>query len=112
MSDKIWAEGFYFQRNENAPDFVIGRVGIDVQRFINWLERQPVSDRGYLNIQITRSKDGTKYSAALDTWKPNGEKPRQSSAAAYRDAKDGTRRATVDFDDSIPFMAHERGWLL
>lgn len=112
MSDRIFAEGFYFNRNENAPDFVIGRIGIDVQRFIAWLEKQPVSDRGYLNISVTRSKDGTKYSAALDTWKPNSEKPKQSSASDYRAARDGERRATVDFDDQIPFMTHERGWLL
>ena len=90
---KVWCEGFYFDRRENAPDFVIGRIGIDVQRFVAWLEEQPVSDRGYLNINVTRSKDGTKYSASLDTWKPSGERREPAPAA------------TVDMDDDsdLPF---------
>ena len=92
---KVWCEGFYFDRRENAPDFVIGRIGIDVQRFVAWLEKQSVSDRGYLNINVTRSKDGTKYSASLDTWKPSGER---------RDAPT-TRGAVFEDDDlsDLPF---------
>jgi hypothetical protein len=87
---KIFCEGFYFDRRENAPDFVVGKIGIHVPRFIEWLEKQPVNDREYLNINVTRSKDGSKYSASLDTWKPSGER-RQEPAPA------------VDMDDGIPF---------
>ena len=94
---KVWAEGLFFDRHERAPDFVIGRMGIDVKRFVNWLEKQPVSEKGYLNIQITRSRDGTKYSAALDTWKPN----QRDTPVADR----GRETAAIDLDDdgSIPF---------
>ena len=99
---KVWCEGFYFDRRENAPDFVIGRIGIDVQRFVAWLEKQPVSDRGYLNINVTRSKDGSKYSASLDTWKPSGERRQEP----VREPVGG------DLDDGIPFATHESGWLV
>jgi hypothetical protein len=98
---KIWAEGFYFDRRENAPDFVIGRIGIDRERFIAWLMKQPVSDRGYLNINVTRSKDGLKYSASLDTWQPSAPKgssaPRKVADNAY------ARRDDTPYDDQIPW---------
>ena len=95
MSDsKVWAEGLYARRRDNAPDWVTIDLGIDVQRFIAWLQQQPVSEKGYLNINVTRSKDGTKYSAALDTWKPSGER-RQEPGREPAPA--------VDMDDGIPF---------
>ena len=90
---KVWAEGLYVRRRDNAPDWVTVDLGIDVKRFVAWLEKQPVSDRGYLNINVTRSKDGTKYSASLDTWKPSGER-REPAPVVDMD----------DLDDSgIPF---------
>ena len=92
MSDKIFAEGMYARRRDNAPDWVTVDLGIDVKRFVTWLEKQPVSDKGYLTVNVTRSKDGTKYSASLDTWKPSGDR-RQEPAPA----------ATVDMDDDLPF---------
>ena len=98
---KIWAEGFYFDRRENAPDFVIGRIGVDVKRFVAWLEKQPVSERGYLNINVTRSKDGTKYTASLDTWQPTQTAKPQQGAPVLD-----------DFNDDIPFAPHEGGWLV
>ena len=95
---KVWCEGFFFDRRENAPDFVIGRIGIDVQRFTAWLEKQPVSDRGYLNINVTRSRDGAKYSASLDTWQPGDNSGRSAPQ------KVAERRApAVDLDDGIPW---------
>ena len=100
MSDqKVWAEGLYARRRDNAPDWVTVDLGIDVKRFTKWLENMPVSDKGYLTVNVTRSKDGTKYSASLDTWKPSGER-RQEPVPA------------VDMDDGIPFMTYERGWLV
>lgn len=100
MSEKIWAEGLYCRRRDNAPDFVVIDLGIDVQRFVKWLERQPVSEKGYLTVNVTRSKDGTKYSAALDTWKPRSEP--KDDGAAYRAAKEG-RYVPADPDDDLPF---------
>ncbi len=94
---KIWAEGLYARRNENAPDWVTVDLGIDVQRFVTWLQKQPVSEKGYLTVKVTRSKDGTKYSAALDTWKPSGERQRSEAAREY------AGRDNRPFDDQMPW---------
>jgi hypothetical protein len=84
MSDKIFAEGAYFERRENAPEFVVGRLGIDVRRFVAWLEKQPVSEKGYLNLNIAQGRNGKHY-VELDTWKPTQSKPAQPQGGDYND---------------------------
>jgi len=65
---KIFAEGFYFERRENAPDFVIGRVSVKVNKAVKFLNAH-ANEKGYVNMNILRSKDGGAY-MELDTWTP------------------------------------------
>ncbi len=96
MSEKIFAEGLYFDRRDNAPDFVAGRVSIAVDRFTSWLIDQERSEKGYVNIQILRKRDGSGYYAALDDWKPSPDRAggSQRRAEAHGDP---------EFGDDIPF---------
>ncbi len=88
MSDKIFAEGIYFDRRETAPDFVVGRLGIDRDRLVKWLEKQQVSDRGYLNLNIAQSRNG-KYYVELDTWQPSGDRVTERAAPILDDGLEG-----------------------
>ena len=103
MSDKkVFSEGIYFNApHERAPEFVIGKLSIARERFIGWLEQQTASEKGYVNLQIKKSRDGKIY-IELDSWQP-GERaePRREPAGPV----------VEDFNDDIPFDAHERGWL-
>lgn len=110
MSDKIFAEGVYWSRRDSAPDYVIGRIGIDVERFVKWLEKQPTSERGYLNLNVLRGRNGKEY-VELDTWQPGNAKAARSEGREYGGGGSRQETPVVDFDDSIPFMTHERGWL-
>jgi hypothetical protein len=90
MSDKIvFASGAYFDRNDKAPDFVVGRLSVNVDKFVAWLAEQERSEKGYVNMQVLRKRDGSGYYVALDTWKPTKQ----------------AQPETVPFDDSadIPF---------
>ncbi len=99
MSNIEFASGAYFDRNEKAPDFVVGRLSLNVDKFAAWLAEQERSEKGYVNMQVLRKRDGTGYYVALDTWKPQAKQAQPEPAAA-------------DFDDAIPFMTHERGMLV
>lgn len=68
MAEKTFADGFYFERRENAPDFVVGRISVKVNKAKDFLDAH-VNDRGYVNLNILRSKDGGAY-MELDTWQP------------------------------------------
>lgn len=101
MSDVEFARGFYWNPpHENAPDFVIGKVSINKEQFLGWLERQEPNEKGYVRLDIKRSRDGKAY-ASLDTWQPS-----QGGAGSRRADRQETAGG---FDDSIPFIAHEQG---
>jgi hypothetical protein len=90
MSETELARGFYFDEpKENAPNWVVGKVSINKEQFLGWLEKQKANDKGYVRLDVKRSKEGKIY-ASLDTWKPSGER-RQEPVPA------------VDMDDGIPF---------
>tara|TARA_R110002020_G_scaffold193468_17_gene393892 strand:+ start:1152 stop:1451 length:300 start_codon:yes stop_codon:yes gene_type:complete len=67
-NEKIFADGFSFQRNENAPDFVIGKVKIKMDQALPWL-KQNASKDGWVNLDVKQSKGG-KFYLELDQWQP------------------------------------------
>ena len=67
--EKIYAKGLFAKRNERAPEFVICGLSVKTDDFIQFL-KENTNDKGYVNLQILKSKDkGTLY-AVLDTFEP------------------------------------------
>lgn len=96
MSDKNFAEGIYYSPpHENAPDFVLGKIAINVPAAITWLEANK-NDSGWVNMDAKLSKGG-KYYVEKDDWKPSGQRSSTPSGAAPN------APAPEDPDDSIPF---------
>ena len=71
QQEKIFADGFSFKRNENAPNFVVGRMSVKVEDAVVWLKSN--AKNGWVNMDIKQSKGGNYY-CELDTWeaKPQG----------------------------------------
>lgn len=67
MSDKVFAEGLYFF--ESDKDFILGKLSVNSNQFIEWLEKQETDEKGYVKLDILKSKEGKPY-IALNTWKP------------------------------------------
>ena len=66
----IYAKGLFFNDpSENAPDFVIGKLSIQVDDFAKWANEQEKNEKGYVSIEILRSREDKKPYAKLDTWK-------------------------------------------
>jgi hypothetical protein len=88
MSEKTFAEGCYWNAPpETAPKFVVGRIGIQRDRFMEWLEKQPVSEKGYLSLDVTERRNAPgEYSVALNTWKPAQSKPAPAVSGEYDDS--------------------------
>jgi hypothetical protein len=78
--EKIFADGFSFKRNENAPDFVVGKQSIKVDEAIAFLKKY--AKNGWVNLDIKQAKGGNFY-CELDTWeaKPKAEAPAQAVAS-------------------------------
>ena len=58
--------------SENAPDFVVAKIGIHVDDFKKWLADQDTNEAGWLNLEIKRKLDDReRLSVTVDNWKPN-----------------------------------------
>lgn len=58
----------FFSPNEKAPDFIIGRISINPERFISYLNTLTPDTKGYIGFDVKMSKAGKPY-VALDTYK-------------------------------------------
>mgnify|MGYP003624789883 CR=1 FL=1 len=69
--EKIFAEGFSFKKQENAPDFVVGRVSVKCDEAVSFMKEH--QSNGWINLNIKYAKSGKPY-MELDTWKPTEKK--------------------------------------
>ena len=63
---KTFANGFIFKRNDNAPEFVVGKLSLKADEAIQFIKEN--SSNGWVNLDIKKSKEG-KYYIELDTFK-------------------------------------------
>lgn len=68
--EKTFADGFVFKRNDNAPDFVVGKLAIKVEDAVVFLKANAKS--GWVNIDVKQSQSGNYY-CELDTWTPKNQ---------------------------------------
>ena len=67
--EKIYAKGLFVKRNEKAPDFVVCNISIKADDFDKFV-KENTNEKGYVNLQVLKSKDkGTLY-AVVDTFEP------------------------------------------
>lgn len=66
--EKVFADGFSFKRNENAPDFVVGRLAIKVEDAVAFMKDH--QKNGWVNISIKYGRSGNPY-CELDNFEPS-----------------------------------------
>jgi len=93
MDNKTFAEGINFKRNDNAPDFVVGKLTIKADAAIQFIEK--FSKDNWMNLDIKKAKSG-KYYIELDTYVSNTPK-------AKTDLGPGTYKTAEEFDKDLPF---------
>ena len=69
MEEKKYAKGMFAKRNEKAPEFVVCSLSCKTDEFIQFL-RENTNDKGYVNMQVLKSKDKSTMYAVLDTFEP------------------------------------------
>lgn len=55
-----------------SPSFVVGRIGIKVSTFLQYLEEH-INDNGFVNIDLLRDKEGKLY-FKINDWMPDRAK--------------------------------------
>ena len=109
MADIQFIDGLIVKApNDRAPDYVKAKLSIKRLELIEWLKAQTGD---WINADVKVSQAG-KWFAAVDTWKPDGQ--RQQTGSAGR-TPDGSRGAPLDqrgqdLDDDIPFISNAGAW--
>ena len=73
--EKEYVDGlFYNFPHENAPEFVLASLSIQRDKFVQWLNDKEVSDKGYIKIDVKKSREGKPY-CELNTYKGTPKEP-------------------------------------
>lgn len=95
-TEKIFATGFSFKRNPNAPEFVVGRQSIKVDEAIAFLQAN--QKNGWVNLDVKQAKGGSYY-LELDTW----EAPGGGTGRATSNAGSNYQHAPTTPNGDLPF---------
>lgn len=93
--ETIFIDGMFVEKpHPNAPKWIKLRISMKVIELVSFL-KEHINEKGYVNIDINKSKDGTKYYATLNQWKKG-------------DIKDELEKEIDEFNreinaDDIPF---------
>jgi hypothetical protein len=98
--DKVFAEGFSFKRNDNAPEFVVGRLSIKVDEAIAFIKKNEKSN--WVNLSVKKARSGNYY-LELDTFEPKKKEDEEKSVDSKKTKPKEKTSTKVDSDDELPF---------
>jgi len=91
-NQKTFAKGINFKRNDNAPEFVVGKLAIKTDEAVAFLNEN--SKNGWVNLDIKKAKSG-KYYIELDTYEVKPKTTENLGPGKYQSAQ--------EFDELLPF---------
>ena len=104
QEEKIFADGFSFKRNENAPDFVVGRLSMKTEDAIAFLRQH--DKKGWVNLNIKTARSGNHY-VELDTFEPkskSGDGKEQAAPSKSKSSKSKKQEVfESDDEEELPF---------
>ena len=72
--ENIFIDGMFVEKpHQNAPKWIKLRISVKAIELASFL-KEHMNEKGYVNIDINKSKDGTKYYATLNQWKKGDTK--------------------------------------
>jgi len=95
--EKIFAKGFNFKRSDSAPEWLVGKVSINVNQFIDFLKANAEGE--WVNLKVAQGKQGNYY-AELDTWKPT---PQSNEVKLTPPSPQSFNPISNDSIDTLPF---------
>lgn len=100
MEEKLFADGFSFKRNENAPEFVVGRLSVKLDDAIRFMKQH--EKNGWINLNVKKARTGNFY-LELDTYTPKGGESGSDSKSVTNKTKSSLQMTDESDDDGLPF---------
>ena len=103
MEEKKYAKkGLFVKRNEKAPEFVVCSLSVKTDEFIQFL-KENTNDKGYVNLQVLKSKDKSTMYAVLDTFEPKTTTTHTQEKKSVKTQKNDTFQNENSREDDLPF---------
>jgi hypothetical protein len=100
VSDTKFIDGLIVKApNERAPEYVKAKLSIRREELIGFLQAQTGD---WINADIKVSQGG-KWYAAIDDWKPDGQRQAKAERPSSAKPETASERAEEFADDDIPF---------
>jgi hypothetical protein len=99
--EKIYAKGLFAKRNEKAPDFVVCSLSVKTDDFTQFL-KENTNEKGYVNLQVLKSKDKSTLYAVLDTFEPKASTTSTEIKKAVK-TQESDPFQNGNSDDDLPF---------
>lgn len=96
--ERILAKGFYISRRDGVQPFVVGKLSINLEDAIPFLEEH-ANEAGYVNIDMLWNRAGDRITGFLDTWQPEPKKEGYDLKAK----KPKSSGPIAEDDNDIPF---------
>jgi len=77
MAEPIFVNGMIVKKPENAPDFIIANLSINVDDFISFMKKYEAEGR--VRITLLQSKRKNVPYAKLNDWKPQANQQQNES---------------------------------
>lgn len=103
MSNKkepIFPDGLIIKQNQNSPEWVIGKLSINVDELIPFLTTH--QKKGWVNLEMKISKSGKPY-CELDTWEPEKKSDRPKETVVEGSAKSANKTVATEAEETLPF---------
>jgi len=100
QKERVFADGFRFERKESAPEYVVGRLSLKIDEAVAFINKH-ANANGWVNLSIMIGRSGNPY-VELDTYEPkqNAEPQEVKPKAAV---KSKPAPAVEEEDEDLPF---------
>ena len=100
MAEKKFPEGLWVNPpHERAPDFIVCNISISKERFAKWLDQQAADEKGYIKLDVKKSREGDTYNVEINTWQPTARAESRGGDRQQERARGGFE----DLEDEPPF---------
>ena len=100
MEEKLFADGFSFKRNENAPEFVVGRLSVKLDDAVRFMKQH--EKNGWINLNVKKARTGNFY-LELDTYTPKGGESVTEAKQITNKAQSSKKTKSEEPDEDLPF---------
>jgi hypothetical protein len=101
-TEKNWANGMIITEKETQYGILL-KVGIKVDEFIEWLQSLEVNEKGFVNLDMGPRKDGDRWNAWENDYKPDAKKTSSRKPAPPTTKRKPAPVAQQDDGDDLPF---------